>query len=104
MRTGTAPPKLGLLAQRLNLGSFDIDRKLPGPLALNAIPLPSLATGGLRGQQVRAVNPFPACAGGGIADLQDIEMLENAGADAAIIGRAIFEIPGFIEKLAEKYL
>jgi len=43
-------------------------------------------------------------AGGGIADLQDIEMLENAGADAAIIGRAIFEIPGFIEKLAEKYL
>lgn len=43
-------------------------------------------------------------AGGGISSIHDIELLQEAGIDAAIIGRALYEIPGFPEELAEKFL
>jgi phosphoribosylformimino-5-aminoimidazole carboxamide ribotide isomerase len=43
-------------------------------------------------------------ASGGVSQAREIEGLEDAGTDAVIIGRALYEIPGFPEQLAERFL
>jgi phosphoribosylformimino-5-aminoimidazole carboxamide ribotide isomerase len=43
-------------------------------------------------------------ASGGISSIADIQQLEKAGADAVIIGKALYEYPDFINELVDKYL
>jgi len=40
-------------------------------------------------------------ASGGVSDMEDIYRLENTGVDAVIIGKALYEKPGFIEELSK---
>jgi len=40
-------------------------------------------------------------ASGGVSDMEDIYKLEETGVDAVIIGKALYENPGFIEELAK---
>ena len=43
-------------------------------------------------------------ASGGVSQVREIERLEDAGADAVIIGKALYEVPGFPEQLAGRFL
>lgn len=43
-------------------------------------------------------------ASGGVSNIREIENLVDAGTDAVIIGKALYEVPGFPEQLAERFL
>ena len=40
-------------------------------------------------------------ASGGVSDMEDIYKLEDTGVDAVIIGKALYENPGFVEELSK---